>query len=109
MDSYSNPFTKALLKNDEIKRDVIRKQVHLDCLEANLITQMDINTNSEQQIWVDDIIDDHLVCSSLLKQLKRNDSEPNKKCELFESIVHDIVENLMSHRKTFPRRKLLKK
>ncbi len=109
MDSYSNPFTKALLKNDEIKRDVIRKQVHLDCLEAKLITQMDIKIDSEQQIWVDEIIDDHLVCSSLLTQLKRKHSETNKKCELLESIVHDIVESLMSHRRPFPRRKLLKK
>ncbi|ELR8704531.1 hypothetical protein V4T45_004159 [Vibrio vulnificus] len=98
------PFERALLRDKEIKRALILKQVEDICTEAGLITLLDISTNSKQYQWVVNIIDDHLTGSGLLKSLMFKHAEPNDHCELFKSIVHDIVERLMSHQQPFPRR-----
>ncbi|WP_439148129.1 hypothetical protein [Vibrio sp.] len=105
MNSYSNPFSRALLKNDEIKRDVIRKQVHSACIRHGLITQIDIDTNSEQAAWVDDIIIKHLICDGLLKQLIFKNAEANDTCELLKTIVRDIVKRLLDNSLPFPKRR----
>lgn len=105
MDSYSNPFTKALLKNDEIKRDVIRKQVHFACIRNGLITQLDIDKNTEQAAWVDDIIIKHVICDGLLNQLGYKHAETSDTCELLKTIVRDIVERLLGHPLPFPKRR----
>jgi len=105
MDSYSNPFTKALLNNNEIKRDAIRKKVHSACVRHGLITQVDIDTNSEQAAWVDDIITKHLICDGLLKQLIFKHAEANDTCELLKTIVRDIVKRLLDNPLPFPKRR----
>jgi len=105
MDSYSNHFTKALLNNNEIKRDAIRKKVHSACVRHGLITQVDIDTNSEQAAWVEEIITKHLICDGLLKQLIFKHAEANDTCELLKTIVRDIVKRLLDNPMPFPKRR----
>ncbi len=95
---------RALLGDKEIKRALLLKQVEDICLEVGLLTQLDVVTCSKQWRWVAEIIDDHIMGSGLLRRLMFKHAKPDDGCELFNSIVHDIVERLMSQKTSFPRR-----
>tara|TARA_Y100000588_G_scaffold338507_1_gene380585 strand:- start:128 stop:448 length:321 start_codon:yes stop_codon:yes gene_type:complete len=101
----TTPLGRALLGDKEIKRALLLKQVEDICVEVGLLTQLDVVTSSKQWHWVEEIVDDHIMGSGLLRRLMFQHAKPDDGCELFNSIVHDIVERLMSARHPFPRRR----
>jgi len=99
------PLGRALLGDKEIKRALLLKQVEDICLEVGLLTPLDVVTRSKQWHWVDEIVDDHIMGSGLLRRLMFKHAKPDDGCELFNSIVHDIVERIMSQKSSFPHRR----
>ncbi|MEZ8321838.1 hypothetical protein AB6C72_25930, partial [Vibrio splendidus] len=100
----TTPLAKALLSNKEIKRALMLKQVEDICLSEGLIIQRDIDTKSKYWRWVADIVDNHLVCSALLKHIMCKHTDQYDQSELFNSIIRDIVERVMSQQSPFPKR-----
>ncbi|XNS73271.1 hypothetical protein AB6C63_007915 [Vibrio cyclitrophicus] len=100
----TTPLAKALLSNKDIKRALMLKQVEDICLSEGLIIQRDIDTKSKHWRWVADIVDDHLIGFGLLRKLMFKHAETFDQCELFKSIVRDIVERIMSQQQSLPRR-----
>ncbi|NOI80564.1 hypothetical protein F0237_07805 [Vibrio tubiashii] len=99
------PLGKALLGDKEIKRALLLKQIEDICLEVGLLNQSDVVNKSEQWQWVADIVDDHIMGSGLLRRLMFKNARADDGCELFNSIVRDIVERLMTQQKPFPHRR----
>lgn len=105
MNFDSNPFITSLLTNEDIQRNRVRQLVEDACLKARFITRRDIETKSARYVEMQNLVEDHFVCSELLKQImpSHGHSEDDSN-ELFKTIIQDIVERIMSSRAVLPRR-----
>lgn len=102
----SNPFTTSLLNNEDIKRERVWQLVEDACLKARFLTRRDIETKSALFVEIKNVVEDHFVCSELLKQLIPDHGRPEDDLnELFKTIVQDIVERIMSSRAALPCRR----
>lgn len=104
MQTSTTPLEKTLLNNKQIKRALMLKQVEDICVSEELLTPLDIVTKSKYWRWVADIVDNHLVCSALLKHIMFKHADQYDQSELFKSIIRDIVERVMSQQSPFPKR-----
>ncbi|CAE6883295.1 hypothetical protein THOG11_260037 [Vibrio harveyi] len=107
MENYSPSFKCKLLKsidNKKSKRLIVQARVLKHCVDAGLIEQEDINSDSTIWKWLSTIINDNLTCLSLLEEVTclsiytTEDFEMHID-ELVSTVVKDIAKRVLQAHK----------
>ncbi len=94
----SMPMTSSFadkLNNDfNITIDRVSKGVIKICSQAQLITNLDINNRTRRYLWLEDIMERHILALSLLHQLMLEQTDVSQRVIDSDEWIAAIIQNV---------------